>query len=362
MRDYALIAMVTGAFYLWPHFKGLLIFKKAQPGVAWLLSAILTALLLLGTALFQSVVVGFFLYLCMFYVITDLVFLALHLFARGKEHTVWRRVYCGGVLPIAAALLICVFGILNAKNIVVTEYEVTLNKPLPSAVRVALVSDMHLGTSVHEEDLPGIVNQVNALSPNLILLGGDIYEERTTQDALAASYTAFSGLHAPLGVYYVPGNHEYRAQRDGTLDLVSMFENLEAAGITPLKDEAVDLTGLYLVGRDDFDSFTRAKLATLLEDVDQTLPVVVLDHQPMELREAKDAGVDLQLSGHTHAGQLFPGGLLTELFGIFEYSYGYHRDGNFQIIVSSGIGAWGFPMRVGSPTEIVLITLKGKLP
>lgn len=360
MRNFALVAMVAGAFYLWPHFKGLPIFKKMQPGVAWLLSAILAALLLLGTALFQSVVVGFFLYLCMFCVITDVVFLLLRLFARGKKHTVWKRIYMGGLLPVAAAALVCVLGVLNAKNIVVTEYEVTLNKPMPSAVRIALVSDMHLGTSIHEEDLPGIVDKVNALSPDLILLGGDIYEERTTKEELSASYTAFSHLYAPLGVYFVPGNHEYRAQKDGALDLISMFQNLEAAGITPLKDESVDLTGFYLIGRDDFDSLTRAKLATLLEDVDQTKPIVVLDHEPLELEEAKGAGVDLQLSGHTHAGQLFPGGLFTELFGIFEYSYGYHKDGKFQIIVSSGIGAWGFPMRVGSPTEIVLVTLKGK--
>ncbi len=360
MRNFALVAMVAGAFYLWPHFKGLPIFKKLQPGVSWLLSAILAALLLLGTALFQSVVVGFFLYLCMFYVITDAVFLLLRLVARGKKHTVWKRIYMGGLLPIVAAALICVFGVLNAKNIVVTEYEVTLNKPLNSAVRIALISDMHLGTSIHTEDLPGIVEQVNALSPDLILLGGDIYEERTTKEELSASYAAFSQLYGPLGVYFVPGNHEYNAQRDGALDLVSVFQSLEAAKITPLKDEAVDFTEFYLIGRDDFKSYTRAKLSTLLEDVDQTKPIVVMDHEPMELQEAKSANIDLQLSGHTHAGQLFPGGLLTELFGIFEYSYGYHKDREFQIIVSSGIGAWGFPMRVGSPTEIVLVTLKGK--
>ena len=157
----------------------------------------------------------------------------------------------------------------------------------------------------------------------------------------------------------MPGNHEYDAQKDGSLDLVSVFLNLEAAGITPLKDEAVNMGDFYLIGRDDFDSFTRAPLKTLLEDVDQTLPVVVLDHEPMELAEPKNGGVDLQLSGHTHAGQLFPGGQLTEWFGIFEYSYGYHKTGNYQLIVSSGIGAWGFPLRIGSPTEIVLVTLKG---
>ena len=359
MRNFALIAMVAGAFYLWPHFKGLPIFKKLQPGTAWVLSALLAALLLVGTALFHTVLVGFFLYLCMFYVLTDAVFLTLYLFARGKKHGGWKRIYADGLLPIVASIIICILGILNAKNIAVTEYEVAVNKPMPSKVRIALISDMHLGTSIRQEDLPGIVQRVNALSPDLILLGGDIYEERTTREELAASYSAFSGLKAPLGVYYVPGNHEYNAQMDGTLDLVSVFLNLEAAGITPLKDEVVDVTGFYLIGRDDFRSYTRTSIQTLLEDVDQHLPVVVLDHEPMELDEVKNSGVDLQLSGHTHAGQLFPGGLLTELFGVFEYSYGYHRDGEFQIIVSSGIGAWGFPMRVGSPTEIALVTVKG---
>ncbi len=359
MRNFALGAMVAGAFYLWPHFKGLPIFQKAQPGVAWLLSALLAALLLLGTALFQSVVVGFFLYLCMFYAITDAVFLLLRLFARGKKHTAWNRIYAGGMMPIFAATLICVLGFFNAKNIVVTEYEVILKKTMPSAVRIALISDMHLGTSIHGGDLEGIVEKINALSPDLILLGGDIYEERTTKEELSASYAAFSRLYAPLGVYFVPGNHEYNAQREGVMDLVSVFLNLEAAGVSPLKDESVDLGAFYLIGRDDVKSFTRASVQTLFEDVDQDLPVIVLDHEPMELDEVKTAGVDLQLSGHTHAGQLFPGGPLMELVGIYDYAYGHHRAGEYQIIVSSGIGAWGFPMRVGSPSEIVLVTLKG---
>ncbi len=360
MRSFAVMAMIAGAFYLWPHFRGLPIFQKLQPGPAWLCSALLSALLLFCTALANSVLVGFYLYLCMFYVITDTVFLAIRLLSRIKQiEAGWRRIYLGGVLPVVLSLMVCIYGIFNAKNIVVTTYDVSVQKPLAAPARIAFISDMHIGTAIQKEDLDGIAKKIMALSPDMIVLGGDIYEERTTEEERLASYHAFEKLHAPLGVYYVPGNHEYDAQAIHNMDLVSMFKSLEAAGIMPLKDEALTIGGMYLVGRDDPDSNTRAPLSLLLEEADEKQPIVVLDHEPLRLSEAEKAGVDLQLSGHTHAGQLFPGGLLTELFGIFEYSYGYHRRDAYQIIVSSGAGAWGFPMRVGSPAEIVLVTLKG---
>ena len=306
MRSFAVMAMIAGAFYLWPHVRGLPIFQKLQPGLAWLLSALLSALLLLGTALFNSVLVGFYLYLCMFYVISDAAFIAIRLFSRTKRiEAGWRRIYLGGVLPIALSLVMCIYGIFNAKNIVVTTYDVSVQKPLAAPMRIAFISDMHIGTAIQKEDLSGIVKQIMALSPDMIVLGGDIYEERTTEEERLASYHAFKDLHAPLGVYYVTGNHEYGAQAAHDMDLIAMFRSLEDAGVTPLKDEAFTIGGLYLVGRDDPDSNTRAPLRVLLEEADKKRPIVVLDHEPVQLSEAEKAGVDLQLSGHTPRGTAY---------------------------------------------------------
>jgi len=359
MRNLGLAAIALGAFYLWPHLKYLIAFWLPR-GLAWVWSAVLAAALLFSTALFKSVLVGFYLYVVLCFLITDIIWICLRLFKTGEGPArAWRRIYAGGLLPVALALMICVLGYFNAKTIRVTQYTVDIEKPLQGTVRIALISDVHLGTSIKSKDLPGIVEKIQNLRPDLIFLGGDIYEEATTEDALAASYAAFSKLSAPLGVYYVPGNHEYSAQENKTLDLGAVFASLRAAGVTPLRDRAAEAGGMTVIGRDDPRSPLRAPLAALMKDTDVTRPVIVMDHEPIDLGEAERAGVDLQLSGHTHAGQLFPAGELTELFGIFTYSYGWHRQGGYQVIVSSGAGTWGFPMRVGSPSEIVLVTLHG---
>ena len=362
MRSMGLMAMTAGSFYLWLHFRSLPIFERLRikKGMAWVLSAVLAAALLLPAALFDSVLTGFYLYLCLCYVLTDAVWFVVLLIGREKKSSrIWRRVYAGGLFAIALAGVISVGGYFNAKSIRLTEYEIGINKSglSENGLRVAMISDVHLGSYLHGPDMPALVERVNALSPDLILLCGDIYEERTTREDMERSLEAFSGFRAALGTYYVPGNHEYYAERRGILDLSALFDDLYAAGITPLRDERVLLGGIQLVGRDDATASSRKPLQELLRGADMTKPVLILDHQPL-ISESAESGADLQLSGHTHAGQLFPAGQLAQLTGVFPVSYGLRAYGDFSIIVSSGAGVWGFPMRVGSPSEIVLVTIK----
>lgn len=362
MRSMGLLAMTAGSFYLWLHFRGLPVFERLgiKNGMAWLLSAVLAALLLLPAALFDSVLTGFYLYLCLCYVLTDTVWFVVILIGREKKPAqIWRRVYAGGLFAIALACVISLGGYVNAKNIQLTEYEISIHKPgLPAdGLRIAMISDVHLGSFLHGSDMPALVERVNELSPDLILLCGDIYEERTSEVDMEQSLEAFSGFRATFGTYYVPGNHEYYAERRGLLDISALFDNLYAAGVTPLRDERILAGGMQLVGRDDATSSARKPLQELLRGADMTKPVLVLDHQPL-ISEASQCGADLQLSGHTHAGQLFPAGQLAELTGVFPVSYGSRAYGDFHIIVSSGAGVWGFPMRVGSPSEILLVTAK----
>lgn len=362
MRSMGLMAMTAGSFYIWLHFGSLPIFKllRDKKGIIWVLSAVLAALLLFPAALLDSVLTGFYLYLCLCYILTDAVWLVMILIGREKKPAqIWRRVYAGGLLAIALACVISLGGYINAKSTQLTEYEVSIQKRgLPeNGLQIAMVSDVHLGSFLHGSDMPALVERVNALSPDLILLCGDIYEERTSVEDMEKSIEAFSGFRASLGAYYVPGNHEYYAQRRGILDISTLFDNLYAVGITPLRDEMVSVGGLLLVGRDDATASARKPLQELLRGADMTKPVLIMDHQPL-ISESSQSGADLQLSGHTHAGQLFPAGQLAELMGVFPVSYGLRAYGDFRIIVSSGAGVWGFPMRVGSPSEIVLITVK----
>lgn len=159
-------------------------------------------------------------------------------------------------------------------------------------------------------------------------------------------------IHAPLGVYASPGNHDYMG---GNLDM--LVESLNKSGIRMLADETLRVgNSFYVVGRNDasgsrYSGEPRKDINELLAGVDKTLPIILLDHQPIELDKADASGADIQFSGHTHRGQLYPNQFITGR--IFELDWGYLKKGNLNAIVSSGIGTWGPPIRIGSRSEIV---------
>ena len=167
----------------------------------------------------------------------------------------------------------------------------------------------------------------------------------------------FRKLSAPYGVFAVLGNHEYIG---GNAE--EAINYLGEAGVKVLRDSAQEIAGsFYLLGRDDrsgarFNGVPRQDLKTLMQGVDRSLPNILMDHQPSQLEEPVEQGVDLQLSGHTHAGQLLPIRYITRR--IFEDDWGLLRKGDFQIIVSSGYGTWGPPIRLGNTPEVVDIMIK----
>ncbi len=161
-----------------------------------------------------------------------------------------------------------------------------------------------------------------------------------------------------MGIYAITGNHEYIG---GVSRAVKYIESLK---IKLLRDTAVEVNGkLILIGREDrdikrFKGLQRKNLKDILAGVDLSKPLILLDHQPFNLQEAANYNIDLQLSGHTHAGQLWPFTYLTK--AIYELDWGYKVKGNTHYYVSSGYGTWGPPVRIGSKPEIVIITLKSK--
>lgn len=269
---------------------------------------------------------------------------------------------------LALGLTVCLlvigvvaYGAWNARNPRVQHYDITLNKQAGNLkqLHIVMVSDIHLGTIVRNGQLDKMVSMVNNLHPDIILFPGDVIDESVEQFVEQQMADRFKRLKAPYGVYAVPGNHEYIG---GHVDEIVKY--LDAAGVQVLRDRSVKVAdSFYLVGRDDlsgqrFTGHKRQALTGLLSGVDRNLPVIVLDHQPSHLAEPEQAGVDLQLSGHTHRGQLFPGELITQR--IFEDAWGYLHKGNFQLIVSSGYGTWGPPVRIASQSEVVDITVHFK--
>lgn len=265
--------------------------------------------------------------------------------------------YLALVLSIGLLLLLTV-GTLNAQKVKIRHYNVLLNKQVPDArtVKAVLVSDVHLGRTIGIRRLEKLIAQVNSLAPDVVFLAGDIidgdaeYYARRNMDRLLAE------LSARYGVYAVMGNHEYLG---GEGDLAA--EQLRRAGIVVLRDEYTTVPGLFtIIGRDDrmanrFTGKPRKQLEEVMQGIDRSLPTILLDHQPYDLKDAVSSNVDLQVSGHTHYGQFFPNNFITG--HIFEQDWGYLRKANLQVIVSCGYGTWGPPIRIGSNSEIVTINL-----
>jgi uncharacterized protein len=308
-----------------------------------------------------SLHMAFMLYLFMGVVLVDLVRLA-NAFLSFLPRTLGGHPERTGpilfALVLGAAVLTVAGGAVNAARPRITELDLRIEKPAVGrkSLTVVMASDLHLGTLIGPSRLAGIVDRINALGPDIVLLPGDIVDESVTDEQEARMSSVMRRLNAPLGVYAVPGNHEFYSGLERNLAC------LRACGIRILEDEAVVVDGsIVLVGRRDPSALgyqeQRVPIREILRryEVDENLPLILLDHQPLRLREAEEAGIDLQLSGHTHAGQLFPLNLINKR--VWELNQGYLRKGSTQYYVTPGVGTWGPPVRTGSRPEIVRIAL-----
>ncbi|MDR0450857.1 MAG: metallophosphoesterase [Treponema sp.] len=257
-----------------------------------------------------------------------------------------------------AALLAAVIalGSWQARHETITRYRVVTEKPLSGGrLTVTLVSDIHAGAMVKQKQLNRLVASVNRLGGDIILLAGDIID-RANMDCIDAYRAGNLGrLKAPMGVWAVTGNHEYIGG-----DLAEFRRRVEADGIRLLMDEAELIAdAFYVIGRKDRSAVRRGdgrkSLGELTDGLDRSLPLIIADHQPFNLEEAEAAGIDLQVSGHTHNGQIWPGPLVIKK--IYANGYGLLYKGKTAIVVTSGFGTWGPPLRLGTRAEIVSIKL-----
>lgn len=244
-------------------------------------------------------------------------------------------------------------GYINTKMIITKTYNLNIKKHAGElkSLNVVMVSDLHLGTILGKSFLNNVVNRINELKPDLILLAGDIIDENIAPVIKNNVGEKLLLLKSKYGVFAVTGNHEYI----GGVEAATKY--LVAHGVTLLRDEKIKIdNAFYVVGREDraskqFAGKQRKSLKDLLTDVDKSFPVILMDHQPFGLKEAVENGVDLQLSGHTHNGQLWPFNYIIEK--IYGLGWGYKINGNTHYYVSCGVGGWGPPIRTGSRPEII---------
>jgi hypothetical protein len=248
-------------------------------------------------------------------------------------------------------------GFFYARHVRVKTMDISIAKkagPLEN-LKAVFLADLHVGPFLRTSRLEKIVDKINAQDPDVVLIAGDVYDEGMLPAELERLPGVLAKIRARDGVFASPGNHEFFA---GIRQSTALFEK---AGITFLRDKAVLVADAYTVAGRSTRSYLgpdrrRVPLAKILEGVDPSLPVILLEHVPVHLEEAAAAGIDLQLSGHTHAGGVFPATLINRF--LYDIAYGYGRRRNTQIYVTSGVGVWAPPIRIGTTGEIVRMDIR----
>ncbi|MFD0960355.1 metallophosphoesterase [Paenibacillus chungangensis] len=302
---------------------------------------------------------GFFQYALLLFPVANVIALLL------KRAGASEAVYITAVGSITASLLILTMirGAWNAWRPVIRKYQVTVKKEAGARtkLRIAMASDLHLGTVIGKTHLKRLLKAVDDIQPDMILLAGDILDDELDPYIEKGMSDVLGRLNAPLGVYAVTGNHEYIGGK-----VPEFVSEMDAIGIRVLMDEAELIDDSFIVigrkdkaaagmgGRQqDGGGAGRASIEELVQPLDASLPHILMDHQPSSLEEAAASGIDISLSGHTHRGQMTPNHWITRR--LFLLDWGYRRIDGLHAFVSSGFGFWGPPMRIGSRSEVLQI-------
>lgn len=313
---------------------------------------------------------GVMLYIILVVVIADIIRLILkHSKKVNQEKLRSKKTFVAtGAFCIILISAVSLWGAANARIVRTTDYEVTVNKSAGDLkeLNIVLVADLHLGYNIGCRQMERMVDKINVQNPDLVVIAGDIFDnEYQALDNPDQLISILQSIKSKYGVFACYGNHDIqekilagftfggdeKKESDPRMD-----EFLEKANIKLLRDEYVLIDdSFYLYGRPDAERLGRGidkrKMPEeITADLDQTKPIIVIDHEPRELGELAEAGVDLDLCGHTHDGQLFPGNLTIDL--MWENACGYLKKGDMHNIVTSGVGLFGPNMRVGTKAEV----------
>lgn len=295
-------------------------------------------------------------YFVIIFFVKDLIGLSNKLFHFMPPDTMVRYTrdnWMGLAFMVGFITMLMVCGYLKYTWKVRVELPITTEKNIGerNSLRIVAISDMHLGYGIREKELDGWVDMINKENPDIILIAGDIIDSSVKPLNQGRYAESLQKLNAPMGVYACMGNHEYLSKQAESVKFI------KEAGIKLLRDEVAEIDStLYVVGRDDRMNEARKPVKDLVTALDRTRPIILLDHQPYHLEEAEENGIDLQISGHTHQGQVWPISMITK--AMYEIDHGYKVKGNTNIYVSSGIGIWGGKFRIGTQSEYVVIDIK----
>ncbi|MCL2742204.1 MAG: metallophosphoesterase, partial [Oscillospiraceae bacterium] len=264
-----------------------------------------------------------------------------------------------GAVVALSTLSLTAYGTVHAKRIKVHQYDVRIGKEAAglTELRVALISDLHLGTQYGHDEVRKIRLLLDEAEPDILIMAGDIFDGNLNAvPHINKVMDEFLAMDYRYGIYAVLGNHDAGRTVGGIVGF------LADAGVTLLQNEARVIDGAFvLAGMNDRSPIGgqgvgRTDIGRVLEGADRSMPILMIDHQPTKFAESSAAGVDLLLCGHTHKGQIFPISLITG--AMYPSDYGYYASDGLQVVISSGIGTWGPPMRIGSDSEIAIIDVR----
>ena len=292
---------------------------------------------------------------------TSLLYAGLWLLSEVSSNVVYdSEIFAIGLRIFALLFFIVLFiySLYSAYVPVVRKLSIKINKPLNHPLRIAVASDLHLGRLFGNKAIARLHALIIRHQADILLMPGDIMDDNTQAftDCNMAENLAKLVTSLPYGIYATLGNHDLYGHEQ------PISEALQNAGVQLLNDDVTCLSHqgqpIWLLGR--FDNHKRQRVATteLLAQVNTTEPVILLDHRPSDIMTHSQLPIDLQVSGHTHNGQIFPANFIVN--AINRLGYGYEQIGTGHFVVSSGYGFWGIPFRLGSRSEIWLITLTGK--
>jgi predicted MPP superfamily phosphohydrolase len=295
----------------------------------------------------SSYLVPFLLYFFLSVIVTDILLLGNSIFSIVPAETLKRRYVRNRYFAFLVFLSFSVLagGIINFNTIRTSEYEIEVpqRKSAISKLRIAFISDFHLHEKVPQSFVRKFARKIKKINPDILLFGGDNLE------GYGGRTGNFEGtirnIHPKYGVFGVPGNHDRIANYED-----NFFTRSE---ITLLRDSVVNANGqFFIAGRKDMHE-VRKSAAELLKDIPGDLPLIMIDHRPIEITEISRTNTDISFSGHTHHGQLFPINLFMK--GMYELNYGYRKINDTHFFVSSGIRLWGFPVRTIGKSEIMVV-------
>jgi hypothetical protein len=303
---------------------------------------------------------SFFIYLLVFILLADFIILVGSLIKLVPSPLPQSVHFYKGLTAIILTIGVVGYGLYNATGFKLVTYELEVKDSSLSGMTIVLISDSHLGAvNSFENNLERIVEEINALNPDIVCLAGDIFNDdfNLIRDPERAS-ALLRGIDSTYGVFACLGNH------DGGSTLPEMISFLEKSSITLLNDEYVILdNGVALFGRLDaypiggFGELERRDISDVIARVSQDYPVIVIDHNPAHIKEYGSEAA-LLLFGHAHNGQMFPGMFITDAINVIGYGHYQEGENSPHIIVTSGISTWGPPIRIGTSNEIVCIYLK----